>query len=133
MSRRRLILLLGLAVLLLALGLDTALPRPVPSDAERAAVKVEAGMTLPQAQEAAAAKAPGLIPHSSMWGPDPREEGPEDYLCFYGDGSALVITFGPAREGGRRVVAVAPTPPDPVHPLTRLRRTLARAFPFLGK
>jgi hypothetical protein len=135
MKRRRriLILLLGLAALLflLAGGVGAALLWPVPSDAERAAVKVEAGMTLPQAHVSAAANAPGLIPHSSMWGPDPREDGPEDYLCFYGDGSALVITFGPAGEGGRHVVSVAPSPPPSVHPLTCLRRTLARVLPFL--
>jgi hypothetical protein len=45
------------------------------------------------------------------------------------DGSSIVITL----DGGGHVGHIKTTPPDPVPPLTRLRRTLARALPFLGE
>jgi hypothetical protein len=60
----------------------------------------------------------GVIKRESTW--------------HYPDGSTLTITFGPEREGKLNATSIQTTPAAPVHPLTRLRRTLARIFPFIG-
>jgi hypothetical protein len=48
------------------------------------------------------------------------------------DGSTLTISFGPEREGKLTATSIRTTPAALVDPLTRLRRILARVFPFIG-
>jgi hypothetical protein len=82
----------------------------VPSEAERAAAKIEVGMTEDQAAAVA---------------------GPVIYFtrsATFADGSTLSLDIDP---WDFRVTAIRTTPATPVPPLTRLRRTLARIVPAL--
>ncbi len=134
----------GIALVqLLVAGVEVALLWPTPSEAEVSATAIHPGMTIKQVRV--------LID-------DPN--GIHDYglgrgkltYCFP-DGSELhvfgaalgsrdfrdriVISFGAALASrdflDGIVISTAFSPPDPVPPLTRLRRTLARAFPFLAE
>jgi hypothetical protein len=128
MSRRRRILLLGLAlVLLLVVGVGAALLWPLPSEAEKALARVHEGMTFRQAREM-------LLDETVSTGK--VRFGGETWCGFeFPDGSYFSATLRPGRN--EEWLLVLPpaevTPPRPVHPLTRLRRTLAHAFPFLGE
>jgi hypothetical protein len=131
--KRRYTLLLSLAlVALLAAGTGVALLWPTPSEAERMAERIEVGMTFRQVAKVVPPPPQGRW--SANFLGDPFEIGWDQ-----DDGSTLFIEFATPEEGelmnGKfaRVAAVRTTPPPPVHPLTRLRRTLARAFPFLGE
>jgi hypothetical protein len=127
MTRRRRILLLGLAVLLLlAGGLVAAVLWPTPSEGEQWAAKFRVGMALEQAWDEF---------HEDVgWLPG-NIGGGSTYGRWCKDGSFVILTINwPEQSRGRAIVtAIVTTPPDPVHPLTRLRRTLALAFPFQGK
>jgi hypothetical protein len=132
MRKRWKLLAAGLALeLLLVVGLAVAVlwPSP-PSVAEREAMAIRAGMTPDQVKKAvdslpdtggrtiAVAGAIGEPSELSKW--------------VYNDGSWLSFEY--EREGdARRVRGIHVTRPSRNDPLTRLRRTLALAFPFLGK
>jgi hypothetical protein len=120
MIRRRRTLLLGLAlVALLAGGIGAALLWPMSSEAEQMAALIHEGMTQQQVEKIVGPHE-GRAWFSEGWGcvPDGRE-------WRFQDGSALQIGFCP------NITSINVAPPDP--PLPRLRRTLARAFPFLGE
>jgi hypothetical protein len=134
--KRRRILLLGLAVLvLLAGGIGAALlwPQP-PCDAERMAALIRVGMTPEEVYDEQL-----HFNRSPEFGPLPR---PVFVIEDFGtkekeaipqtDGSAVFITWD---ENGDdlRVAAVRARLPRPVPALTRLRRTIARALPFIGE
>ena len=126
MNRRRRTLLLGLVlVLLLAGGIVAAILWPTPSEAERMAALIQVGMT----SEDVARLLPGKF--------DFDVKSPEDDVFVFfeptdPDGPAMYLTF--AKSGPRRVTAVWTTRGHSrIPPLTRLRRTLARALPFLGE
>jgi hypothetical protein len=125
--RRRTVLLLGLALvpLLLFGGVVIALLWLMPSEAERRAAMVEAGMTWLQTQEVALPNSIGPYTPTT----DGRLDG--DYYWTYADGSILIVTFGQADD--RYASSVRTSPPPPADTMTRLRRTLARLLPFLGE
>jgi hypothetical protein len=121
MKRQR-ILLLGLAfALLLAVGVGVTAWWPAPSEAESAAARVEAGETWRRV--ATRENRTALFPVEFG-----KPDGKKRVELAYADGSCLTLTCD-GRDG--TVISIHTTPPDPVHPLNRLRRTLARAFPFL--
>jgi hypothetical protein len=119
MSRRRRILLLGVALVALAFVGTVAVvlwPLP-PSEAEQKAELIRVGMPRSEVNE--------LLGSSTRW---------TVANVFNGkDGSQLVVVFPHRLDLGHCVVSFHTIPPPPVHPLTRLRRTLARALPFLGE
>jgi hypothetical protein len=109
---------------LLVVGVEVAL-WPTPSEAERLATRVRLGMTKDEARRA-------------LDGYDPYELRGWDsgFWCHFADQSDLNVGLrrdaGP--KGVRDTVSFIHTgtaPPEP--PLTRLRRTLARVFPFLAE
>jgi hypothetical protein len=104
----------------LIIGVDMALLWP--SEAERAASRIRVGMT--QDQVLAQLEGRGSVSEGQLL------LRPLPWIWQFGDGSSLVVLI-PISEG-RLVVATIHTTP-PVHPLARLRHTLARAFPFLGE
>jgi hypothetical protein len=136
MTRRRLLLVLGLAlVLLLALGVEVAVLWP--NEAELKAAAIQAGMPYAQAR---AMLGPFTLEETSGFY-QKREDGvliPPDghYLWVFSDGSRLTLRIEHDVSANptvvRRVETITP-PTRPVHSLTRLRRTLARALPFLGE
>jgi hypothetical protein len=110
---------------LLVIGVDVALLWP--SEAEWVAARIDAGMRRDQVWEV-------VNPSPSAWQPPSTFFDESPWVLNYADGSILTIEFTPPVEGWHaRVALVSSTPPPPVHPLTRLCRTLARAFPFLGE
>jgi uncharacterized protein YndB with AHSA1/START domain len=123
---RRWMLLLAVAVFaLLANGLAIAARWPTPSEAERKAALLRVGMSWDETFVLMAPRWP-----MTYLG---NEAGTRLYIGWpQSDGSQITVTFVPVEEGGRRALSIRTTPP-PVHPLTRLRRTLARAFPFVGE
>jgi hypothetical protein len=128
MNRRRRTLLLGLALVAgLAGGIVATLLWLAPCDAERFAAKIGAGMRRDEVLKV-------VNPPPSVWQPSSTFLDESPWVLNYFDGSILSVEFTPPVEGGRVwVTSVRTTPPPPVHPLTRLRRTLARALPFLGE
>jgi hypothetical protein len=145
MKRRRRILLLGLALaLLLAGGIGAVLLWPLPSEAERTAARIEVGTLWDQELELLARPGQRYLADSDyreramLATGSPRRRPAVDLTAIdsgtrrwrYVDGSTLNVTRDLE---GCCVTSVFTTPPPPVHPLTRLRRTLARALPFLGE
>jgi hypothetical protein len=106
---------------LLVLGVDVALLWP--SEAEQIASRLREGMTESEVEEAVGGLGPGYVIRT----------GREIYHPSFDDGSSLaVVMVWSGRLGeGYRVGSFEVVPSAPAHPLTRLRRTLARAFPFL--
>jgi hypothetical protein len=139
MNRRRRTLLLGLAVLLLTLGVGAALPWPTPSEAERVASQLRLGMTMGQVGQVSEylGGSDPLILTSGRAVPPGRstisitfdDPGRGTRGIVFLDGSSITIAID---EGGL-IGHINTTPPAPVPPLTRLRRTLARALPFRGE
>jgi hypothetical protein len=117
--------LFGLAALLsLAAVLGVTVLWPAASEADEDAASIRVGMTPDQVQEVVESF------------PDTRRrlmaagENGEVIGISYDDQSGMSIEY--AGEGeSRRVRDVEVFAPPPVHPLTRLRRTLARVLPFL--
>jgi hypothetical protein len=125
MTRRHRILLLGLpVVLLLAVGLAVSAVWPVPSKAERKAALIRVRMPLKELNELVFRER-CVYPRSLAWN-DIHVVRPQD------DGSRSDVKLGPFDEGWP-VLSFQTTPPPPVHPLTRLRRTLAHVFPFVDE
>jgi hypothetical protein len=133
MIRQRRTLLLGLAaLLLLALGIRSAIVWQEPiSEAEKAASRIEVGMTADQALQLAEPSFTGVNGGTpSLWEPDESGRPPlvrGTYFWVYRDGSVLTTAID--QPGG--IVTSVQTRQNPINPLTRLRRTLAHAFPFL--
>jgi hypothetical protein len=124
MNRRRRILLLGLALVLLAGGIAAALLWRPPSHAEQAAAGIEAGMTRGQVEKLLWPPEPGILTINNIH----QFSAIDDPLGKeYGDGSILTVTFDPAG----RATSTRVTPPPPVHPLDGLRRALIRLIPAL--
>jgi hypothetical protein len=125
MNRRRLTLVLGLAiVVLLVAGAGVALLWPTPSEAERKAGLIRERMTRSEVS-----KVLGPLPRAAeILLPDRVE-----FRWWQDDTSSIIIAF----DSGLGVIEVRTLlplfPPPPVHPLTRLRRTFARVLPFLGE
>jgi hypothetical protein len=128
MNRRRRILLLGLALLLLlAAGVGKATLSPMPSQAERRASTLRLGMTLDQASSL-------CDKDNLVWSAiTSLMSSRNSFHCRFADGSCLTVrgqrSWGDGPEF--RISSLETTPPD--HPLTRLRRSLARVLPFLGE
>jgi hypothetical protein len=140
MNRLRRTLLLGLAaVLLLAFGLGASLLWPTPSEAERMASQLRVGMTMGQVgrvNEYLGGSDPLILTSGRVVAPGEftsrivfDDPGRSERGIVFNDGSSIIITLS---ENGP-VASIRTTPPEPVSPLTRLRRTLARALPFLGE
>jgi hypothetical protein len=109
----------------LVLGVDMALLWPC--EAEMAAVRLEVGTPMEQTMKVVHAREG---PYSRMIFSEPGEAviiGPAHWI--FDDSSNLFVTF----DSENRVVSVHPEPPSPIHPLTRLRRTLGRILPFLAE
>jgi hypothetical protein len=112
-------------VLLLVIGAAVALVWP--SEAEWVAAKIEVGMRRDQVWAV-------VNPSPSAWRPPSRFFDESPWVLNYADGSILLIEFTPRVDSRpERVALVRTTPPPPVHPLTRLRRTLARFIPAVGE
>ena len=111
---------------LLVIDVDVAVL--IPSEAERAAAKIEVGMTWEQATQLLPALSTTLGERVSIVAyrvPVPLS-GP--FFEFFDDGSVLTVTLDVS---GACVETIQPT--RATHPLTRLRRTLARVFPALAE
>jgi hypothetical protein len=109
MRKQRRTLLLGTTlVLLLTGGLVAAVLWPTLSEADRRAALYPVGMI------------------------DVHEPKVSSIHWLFDDRSRLEVTFAP-KDGQWRVDRVRTWPPSPVHPLTRLRRTLALIIPALGE
>ena len=111
-------------VIVFAAGVGQSLLWPMQSEAEQKAALIHEEMTWDQVLE--------------LLGPPwSRRDPPADEFGWYqGDKSFLKVAFGPSEEGVRCVVSISADPPllyHRIHPLTRLRRTLARVFPFLAE
>jgi hypothetical protein len=117
----------GLALaLLLAAGAGAALLWPTPNEAERMAALIRPGMKWGEV-EAVLGPPPMKVVGADVVG------GPANAFGWsQSDGSMLIFSFGPHGERFGQVMEIRTRPPAPVPPLTRLRRTLARAFPFLA-
>jgi hypothetical protein len=120
-------LYLGLAVLLLlAAGVGVAVMWPTPSEAEEDAASIRVGMTTAQVREVIESF------------PDTRRrllatgDNGEVIGVNFDDESGLSIDYTGEGES-RRVRDVEVFAPPPVHPLARLRRTLARILPSQGE
>jgi hypothetical protein len=111
-------------VIVFATGVGQSLLWPMQSEAEQKAALIHEEMTWDQVLEL-------LGPRWSRRDPPADEFGWKQ--C---DKSFLKVAFGPSEERVRCVVSVSAEPPlryHRIHLLTRLRRTLARAFPFLAE
>jgi hypothetical protein len=110
-------------VLLLAGGIVAATLWLTPTGtlAERAAAKVYAGMSCNELKQ--------VVPESWNLSMDIRSHS--EFCCF-SDGSTLWVRFDSANNVTSMLIPPSLNPmPPPVHPLTRLRRTLARVLPVL--
>jgi hypothetical protein len=131
MIRRRRTLLLGLA-LLLVVGSVVAILWTTPCEADRKAALIRKGMTKRDVFDV-------MGPQSPMDDMLTRIQDPElirgtELAWLQEDRSALHVGFRSSEAGAEPVVVYTWTrEPPPVHPLTRLRRTLARVLPFLGE
>jgi len=110
------ILLLKCALALLVIGVVIALLWPTPCEADRKAALIRVGMTRSQARELVSSDSIARV----------NEKMPTTGW-HYSDGSGLTIHCA-GSEPHHRVERIQIFPPDS---LIRLRRTLARAFPFL--
>jgi hypothetical protein len=115
---------------------DEAVLWPMPSEAEQQVASVAVGMS--QWEVLVMFLSPGdhTPRHGRSGEPLPRTTIIADnYSCLleFQDGSQLHVTFGRRRGFDQHVTSISTTPAAPVHPLTRLRRTLARVFPFLAE
>jgi hypothetical protein len=106
-------------VQLLVIGADVAL-WPVPSEAEQAAGRMKVGETLDETD----------LPFFSRMDAFGNLSGYRAQPAF-SDGSSLelMVSF---RQDGEILDSVEVLRPNPIHPMTRLRRTLARVFPYLA-
>jgi hypothetical protein len=114
----------GIALVqLLVLGVDVALLWP--SQAEQIASRLREGMTETEVEEAVG-RLGGLKVETTGW---------KDYRPSFDDGSSLTVEMVRSERLGQewRVRSFRVVPSAPAHPLTRLRRTLARVFPFVAK
>jgi hypothetical protein len=120
MDRRRWKLwVVGIALAqLLIIGVEVA-QWPTPDEAEMLAAKIAVGATREQVAKA--------LRLSEV--PTVKTRATEVTIHYFDDGSECEIRF----DSNSLVYAVRIAPSPPVPPLTRLRRTLARAFPFLGE
>jgi hypothetical protein len=125
--RRRIYPVTGpLLIALLVAGLAVAILWPMPSEAEQEAAKLEVGTMLKEMEWFH----PPCTNYAVMAGGVRFE---------FADGSTLTLGLGAEGLGVERprcvvfVRSIRVTPPAPVDPLTRLRRTLARVFPFLAE
>lgn len=119
-KHRRLLAALLALVLPLALGVGATVLRPTLSEAEIALSQTHEGMWQTQVEEVV-----GLTPYC-FWG----ERGTPNWTTKwrFPDGSGFTLVF---EQGGVVLPVSEVHPPDAVHPLIRLRRTLARIFPAL--
>jgi hypothetical protein len=108
-------------VLLLGAGAGAALFWSVPSKAEQLAARLRVGMTGLEVNEV-------LLDQQYYLEADP-------FALRYDqdDGSELYVEWDVQDAWPSKVTAIRPTPLPTDPPLTRLRRTLARAFPFLAE
>jgi hypothetical protein len=113
---------------LLVIGADVAL-WPMPSEAEQRAASIDMEMKWVDAvmPSATYGRSGSPWPHATFMA--------DSDTCFWGfqDGSGLRVTFRGRMFSAQRIESISIMPPDPVHPLIRLRRTLARVFPFLAE
>jgi hypothetical protein len=130
MDRRRWKLwVAGIAfVQLLVIGADVALLwPPPPSEAERMAAHIRVGMPHDQVRRVLAWYKTFDTPEvGGRWGT----------WCRFEDGSSLYVGVPGGlwpRDTTLTVNSVCTEPPPYIHPLTRLRRPLARVLPFLGE
>ena len=108
----------------IVLGVDVVLLWPMPSAAEQATARIGVGMTEEEV-------AFSIRDYTAPW-PGVSDPRGGRAWWFFKDGSCLEVRFGPSPdENTRPAVFLHATPPPPVPPLTRLRRTLARLFPAL--
>ena len=111
---------------LLVIGADVAL-WPMPSEAEQRAASIDMEMKWVDAvmPSATYGRSGSPWPHATFMA--------DSDTCFWGfqDGSQLRVTL--AHRFDQPITSISTTPPGPIHPLTRLRRLLARALPFLGE
>jgi hypothetical protein len=111
------------ALLLLALDLVAILwPRPA-NQAEAFAANLRDGMLRADIEESL--QSAGGMPVSRI-SPDD-----DSFAWRFDDGSTLAALFKSRSDAEARFVWVHAYPPDPVPPLTSLRRSLARVFPAL--
>jgi hypothetical protein len=111
-------------LLFVEVGVLLLWPGP-PSEAEQVAARIPLGMTVSQVKKVFLGR---YELHS-----DGYREWAECNTNF-GDGSRVFVEFGRGRIGWLDeyvAKSVRTTPAIPVHPLTRLHRTLARVLPFL--
>jgi hypothetical protein len=110
---------------LLVIGVDVAILWPEPCEAEQFAARLRVGMTESEVLDTA-----GDLGMS--WGGTLRVQM---HHRLFDDGSSLTVAmcWSGRRGEDRRVGNFEVIPPTLVHPLTRLRRTLARSFPLLGE
>ena len=109
---------------LLVVGVEVALLWPDRSEAEEAAAPIQVGMTAEQYQEVHKSIA------NSRWTEIVGGSSYEAYDYMFDDGSRLVVTVQPINGA---VTSIRASASKTVPPLTRLRRTLARALPFLAE
>jgi hypothetical protein len=110
----------------LVIGADSILLWPTPSEAEKVAARLEIGMNWVDVI------APFLSSGSGMpWHCTTFIANNSSASCTFQDGSQLRVTL--AHRFDQPITSISTTPPGPIHPLTRLRRLLARALPFLGE
>jgi hypothetical protein len=121
----------GLAlVALLAGGLAVTVLWPTPSQAEQAGANIDLGMSWEEAREVVRS-APGasdvalalVVAHKAV-------EPSRPWHWTFADGSTLTVHHDHTDD---RVSSVRTTPATPVHPFDRMRGTLSRLFPALGK
>jgi hypothetical protein len=126
-------------VAVLAGGIIAAVLWPTPSAAERMASQLRVGMTMGQVGQVSEylggsdpliltsgrAVAPGRSTSRIVF----DDPGRGTRGIVFDDGSSIGITL----DRDDHVGNIKTTPPDPVHPLTRLRHTLGRVFPALAK
>jgi hypothetical protein len=125
---RRRTLLLGLAVLG---GIVAALLWRTPSEAERAIARIEVGMPLKGVDEVLRAVGGHPFP-SRGWGSWLEANAQGVKTWSFQDGSYLYMTYRGVR-GEEKLAGFSFAPPPRVDPLAPVRRTLARALPFLGE
>jgi hypothetical protein len=114
----------GIALVqLLVIGVDVALLWP--SEAEQIASRLREGMTETEVDKAIAGLGVGYVVSTCRI----------YHYRWFDDESSLVVVMVRSEPLGQewrvRSFRVVSSAPD--QPLTRLRRTLARAFPFLGE
>jgi hypothetical protein len=136
--RHRTLLLGLLLIVLLVGGLAAAVLWPTPSEAKREAALLHVGMNI---DEAFKLLGPGEVREFHTITPQliPGSKEPDFALVWLQrDGSTLIADVGhllgnPEEGFYREIASIRTTPAAPADPLTRLGKTLARAFPFLAE